>query len=84
MCHESLLNISNKIREEMALVKADMDLAGIFHPDANAHRVHCMYLMRVYNGTRADTIEDPGMSMSKSMSMSMSMSMSNLKGIKGS
>jgi len=59
LCHQALVDLSNKYREEVEKVRSDMDLAGIFHPDANAHRAHCMYLMKLYNGIRADTIEDP-------------------------
>lgn len=57
--HEKLVEIVTKYREEMGLMKEEMDLAGIFHPDANAHRAHCMYLMKLYKGIRSDTIEDP-------------------------
>ena len=59
MCHQALVDLSTKYREEVEQIRSDMDLAGIFHPDANAHRAHCMYLMKLYNGIRADTIEDP-------------------------
>jgi len=59
LCHQALVDLSNKYREEVEKIRSDMDLAGIFHPDANAHRAHCMYLMKLYNGIRADTIEDP-------------------------
>lgn len=59
LCHDALVNLATKLREEMNTAKADMDLAGIFHPDANAHRAHCMYLMKLYNHVRAETIEDP-------------------------
>jgi hypothetical protein len=59
LCHQALVDLATKYREEVEQVRSDMDLAGIFHPDANAHRAHCMYLMKLYNGIRADTIEDP-------------------------
>ena len=59
LCHDALVNLATNLREEMNTMKADMDLAGIFHPDANAHRAHCMYLMKLYNHIRAETIEDP-------------------------
>jgi hypothetical protein len=36
-----------------------MDLNGIFHPDANAQRVHCIYLMKLEKGISAANIEDP-------------------------
>jgi hypothetical protein len=56
---ESLFNLAQKYRDEMTVMKEEMDLAAIFHPDANAHRAHCLYLLRLYKGIRADTIEDP-------------------------
>ena len=59
LCHDALVDLSNRYREEVEKIRSDMDLAGIFHPEANAHRAHCMYLMKLYNGIRADTIEDP-------------------------
>lgn len=58
-CQEALIDLATRYREEMNAVKAEMDLSGVFHPDANAHRAHCMYLMRLYNHITADTIEDP-------------------------
>jgi hypothetical protein len=30
---------------ELQKLKVDMDLNGVFHPEANAHLVHCIYLM---------------------------------------
>jgi hypothetical protein len=57
--HERLVELATKYRAEMSRMKEEMDLAGVFHPDANAHRAHCMYLMKLYKGIRADTIEDP-------------------------
>ena len=59
LCQEALIGLATRYREEMYAVKAEMDLSGVFHPDANAHRAHCMYLMRLYNHITADTIERP-------------------------
>jgi hypothetical protein len=59
LCHQALVDLATKYREEIEEIRSDMDLAGIFHPDANTHRAHCMYLMKLYGGIRADTIEDP-------------------------
>ena len=47
---KALHGIADKYRAEMAKVKEDMDADGVFHPAANAHRVHSMYLMKVYRG----------------------------------
>lgn len=55
----ALMALADKYREECRELKADMDLNGVFHPEANAHRVHCIYLMKLYKGIRSDTIEDP-------------------------
>jgi hypothetical protein len=56
---EAIIGLADKYRAECQLLKADMDLNGIFHPEANAHRVHCIYLMKLYKGIRSDSIEDP-------------------------
>jgi hypothetical protein len=55
----ALMALADKFREECRELKTDMDLNGVFHPEANAHRVHCIYLMKLYKGIRSDTIEDP-------------------------
>ena len=47
---KALHNLADKYRAEMAKVKEEMDIDGVFHPAANAHRVHCMYLMKIYKG----------------------------------
>ena len=59
LTHDRLVDIANKYRAEMAYMKEEMDLAGVFHPEANAHRAHCMYLMKLHKGIRSETIEDP-------------------------
>lgn len=56
---ERLLDLAQKYRDEMMAAKAEMDLSAVFHPEANAHRAHCMYLNKLYKSIRADTIEDP-------------------------
>jgi hypothetical protein len=58
-CNAALMALSDKYRAECREMKADMDLNGVFHPEANAHRIHCIYLMKLYKGVRSDTIEDP-------------------------
>jgi len=58
-CLESLTNLAQKYRDEIWEVKDQMDSAGIFHPDANTHRAHCMYLMKLYKGITSENIEDP-------------------------
>lgn len=45
---EVLRNLARKLRAEMMELKRDLDRAGVFHSAANAHRVHCMYLMKLY------------------------------------
>ena len=55
----ALISLADKFRAECKELKSDMDLNGVFHPEANAHRVHCIYLMKLYKGIRSDTIEDP-------------------------
>ena len=42
--------LASKFREEMTALKKEMDHAGVFHPAANAHRAHCMYLMKLNKG----------------------------------
>jgi hypothetical protein len=56
---EAIQNLADKCRAECAQLKMEMDLNGVFHPDANAHRVHCIYLMKIYKGIQSDSIEDP-------------------------
>jgi hypothetical protein len=48
--NEAIVKIADKYREECKTLKSDMDLNGIFHPEANAHRAHCIYLMKLYKG----------------------------------
>lgn len=47
---QALHTIADKYRAEMSKIKEEMDTDGVFHPAANAHRVHCMYLMKIYKG----------------------------------
>jgi hypothetical protein len=54
-----LSNHYHLYRAEMRRVKDEMDSDGVFHPQANAHRVHCIYLLKLYKGISAHTIEDP-------------------------
>ena len=56
---QKLIEIVEKFRKECAELKLEMDLNGIFHPDANAQRVHCIYLMKLEKGISAANIEDP-------------------------
>ena len=34
-------------------------MSEIFHPDANAHRTHCQYIMKLHKTISAENIEDP-------------------------
>jgi len=56
---DTLVALSNKYREECKVLKTVMDSNSIFHPEANAHRVHCIYLMKLYKGILSENIEDP-------------------------
>lgn len=56
---EAIIALADRYRAECQAMKADMDLNGVFHPEANAHRVHCIYLMKLHKGIRSETIEDP-------------------------
>lgn len=58
-CQLALIALADKFRDECRTQKSDMDINGVFHPEANAHRAHCIYLMKLYKGIRSDTIEDP-------------------------
>ena len=46
----AIVELSNKLRDDLVIEKNEMDNKGIFHPEANAHRVHCMYLLKLYRG----------------------------------
>jgi hypothetical protein len=47
-CRESLYKLSSELRSQLAESKQEMDGRGVFHPHANAHRAHCMYLLKLY------------------------------------
>lgn len=55
----ALVELAEKYRKECVELKTEFDSSGIFHPEANAHRAHCMYLIKLNKGISADTIEDP-------------------------
>lgn len=56
---KAIVRMADKYREECKQLKIEMDINGIFHPEANAHRAHCIYQMKMYKGIRSETIEDP-------------------------
>lgn len=56
---QKLVELVEKYRKECADLKSEMDLNGIFHPDANAQRAHCIYLMKLEKGISSSNIEDP-------------------------
>mmetsp|Transcript_20387 Transcript_20387/g.29279 ORF Transcript_20387/g.29279 Transcript_20387/m.29279 type:complete len:913 (-) Transcript_20387:71-2809(-) len=58
-CRQTLYELSSGLRAQMTAAKKDMDNKGVFHPTANAHRAHCMYLLKVYKDVGAEKIEDP-------------------------
>jgi hypothetical protein len=43
-----LHSIADKHRAVVSKIKEEMDKEGIFHPIANAHRVHCIYLLKMH------------------------------------
>ena len=47
-CRDTLYKLSSELRKNHFNLKNEMDHRGIFHPAANAHRAHCMYLMKLY------------------------------------
>lgn len=53
-----LIRLSEKLRVECKQLKADMDLNGIFHPEANAHRAHCTYITLLHKNIESKNIED--------------------------
>lgn len=55
----ALIALAEKYRQECVELKTEFDSAGIFHPEANAHRAHCTYLMKLNKGISCETIEDP-------------------------
>jgi hypothetical protein len=56
---ETLIKLVDKLRKECLELKTEMDRNAIFHPEANAHRVHCIYLSRLNKYICCDNIEDP-------------------------
>lgn len=55
----AFVHLCEKYRKECKELKHEMDLLGIFHPEVNAHRVHCLYLTKLNKGINAANIEDP-------------------------
>jgi hypothetical protein len=51
---ERVRELAGKYRDEMIELKRELDRNGMFHPAANAHRVHCMYLMKLHKGYVAE------------------------------
>lgn len=47
-CRETLYKLSSDLRKQHTHLKNEMDSRGVFHPAANAHRAHCMYLLKLY------------------------------------
>jgi hypothetical protein len=47
-CRETLYKLSSDLRKSHSYLKNEMDQRGIFHPAANAHRAHCLYLLKLY------------------------------------
>jgi len=47
-CREAVFKLSAKYREEMNNFKSNMNESGMFHPDANTHRAHCMYITKLF------------------------------------
>jgi hypothetical protein len=40
-------------------MKRELDSNGVFHPEANAHRVHCLYRLKLYKNLNCYSIEYP-------------------------
>ena len=56
-CRERLYDISNKLRAKCQISLTVM--SDVFHPEANIHRAHCQYIMKLYKSITAENIEDP-------------------------
>eukprot|EP01031_Cornospumella_fuschlensis_P041812 gene41812-51035_t len=53
-----LIQLAEELREECRAMKQEMDLNGIFHPEANAHRVHCAYIMKLHKKITPENVDD--------------------------
>eukprot|EP01039_Chlorochromonas_danica_P008376 gene8376-9232_t len=53
-----LIRVCEELREECRVLKSEMDLNGIFHPEANSHRVHCIYIMKLHKKITPENIDD--------------------------
>lgn len=53
-----LIRVCEELREECRILKSEMDLNGIFHPEANSHRVHCIYIMKLHKKITPENIDD--------------------------
>lgn len=47
-CREKVLDISRKLRKNYNLMKSEMNQSCVFHPEANTHRAHCLYIAKIY------------------------------------
>lgn len=47
-CRDAVFKLSAKLRDEMNAAKTQMNESGMFHPDANTHRAHCMYITKLF------------------------------------
>lgn len=47
-CRDALFELSQKTRSSVQTVKDSFDDRCIFHSQANAHRAHCLYLLKLY------------------------------------
>lgn len=56
---DAVITIAQTCREDLTRLKKEMDDRGIFHPEANAQRAHCIYLLKLYKELNAETVEDP-------------------------
>lgn len=56
---KAIINLSEKFREECRTLKRELDSNGVFHPEANAHRVHCLYRLKLYKNLHCYSIEFP-------------------------
>eukprot|EP00597_Dinobryon_sp_UTEXLB2267_P012120 CAMPEP_0170113234 /NCGR_PEP_ID=MMETSP0020_2-20130122/9737_1 /TAXON_ID=98059 /ORGANISM="Dinobryon sp., Strain UTEXLB2267" /LENGTH=1097 /DNA_ID=CAMNT_0010339491 /DNA_START=44 /DNA_END=3337 /DNA_ORIENTATION=+ len=56
---KAIINLSEKFREECRALKRELDTNGVFHPEANAHRVHCLYRLKLYKNLHCYSIEFP-------------------------
>ena len=56
-CRQQFYKLCDRLRSKC--MSSRMKMSDIFHPNANSHRAHCQYVMKLYKNITTENIEDP-------------------------